>query len=190
MNTNILKNRTSEERKKFAISRGVLGYFPDAIAALAYCSYINNEKHNPGEELHWARGKSDDHADCLIRHHMEHGTLDPDDNIPMSVKALWRAAALCQLDLERMEKEGTLEQMFGKPPTTKAYAQYGIGTYHKVDGSWLAKVSAIRDEFVQLYDVASRNYISVTYDEFDNDCAFLTLEEARKEFPQHFSVDE
>jgi hypothetical protein len=31
-----------------------LDYFPDALAAVAQISYQGNQKHNPGEPLHWA----------------------------------------------------------------------------------------------------------------------------------------
>lgn len=90
---------TAEERKRTPIASGVLDYFPDAIRALARCSWVGNQQHNSGEPLHWARGKSDDHADCLMRHFMERGTIDT-DGIPHSVKVLWRAAAITQLELE------------------------------------------------------------------------------------------
>src|SRR5699024_12009975 len=42
--------------------------YGDALAAVANLSYTANQKHNPGERMHWARNKSTDHADCLIRH--------------------------------------------------------------------------------------------------------------------------
>ena len=47
---------------------GLMAYFPDACAAVAEHSYKGNDKHNPGEPLHHARGKSMDHTDCIIRH--------------------------------------------------------------------------------------------------------------------------
>lgn len=61
----------SDLRKQFALFRCLLQYFPAALAAVAYHSYISNEKHNPGEEPHHARGKSGDHADCVLRHLMD-----------------------------------------------------------------------------------------------------------------------
>lgn len=65
----------SNERKEFPLFRGVLKYFPAALAGVARISKIGNDKHNPGEELHHARGKSPDHADCVIRHLMDTADL-------------------------------------------------------------------------------------------------------------------
>lgn len=61
----------SAVRKSFPILSGVLKYFPAAIAGVANTSKIGNDKHNPGQELHHARGKSTDHGDCIVRHLMD-----------------------------------------------------------------------------------------------------------------------
>jgi hypothetical protein len=90
----------SAERKDVPLARGCLDYFPAALAAVAKLSRAGNEKHNPGEELHHARGKSMDHADCIVRHLVDRGTVDPEDGIPHSVKVAWRALALLQEELE------------------------------------------------------------------------------------------
>lgn len=87
------------ERKQRPIYSGVLQYFPRTMAAVAHCSWVGNEQHNPGEPLHWAREKSSDHHDCAIRHLMEAGSVD-DDGVRHSVKAVWRMAAACELELE------------------------------------------------------------------------------------------
>lgn len=87
------------ERKALPIVTGVLDYFPLAIAAVAACSKAGNDQHNPGQPLHWAREKSTDHADCIVRHLMERGTVDV-DGIPHSAKAAWRCLALLQVELE------------------------------------------------------------------------------------------
>jgi hypothetical protein len=88
-----------KERKGFPVCTGVLDYFPDAIAAVAAVSKAGNEQHNPGEPLHWARGKSMDQADTIVRHLMERGTLDTDGH-RHSAKVAWRALALLQLEIE------------------------------------------------------------------------------------------
>lgn len=88
-----------QARKERPVARGVLDYFPDAIAAVANVSYVGNTQHNPGEEMHWAREKSKDNADCIARHLMERGTLD-DDGLRHSAKVAWRALAMLQLELE------------------------------------------------------------------------------------------
>jgi len=88
-----------QARKETPIASGCLDYFPDACAAVANLSWVGNEQHNPGQQMHWARGKSTDEADCLIRHFMERGT-DDTDGIPHTVKVAWRALAMLQKELE------------------------------------------------------------------------------------------
>jgi len=90
----------SVARKAIPLARGCLDYFPAALAAVADLSRAGNEKHNPGQELHHARGKSMDHADCILRHLVDRGTVDPEDRIRHSVKVAWRALALLQEELE------------------------------------------------------------------------------------------
>jgi len=58
----------SKERKEYPLFRGVLRYFPAALAGIARISKIGNDKHNPGQELHHDRNKSLDHGDCILRH--------------------------------------------------------------------------------------------------------------------------
>lgn len=89
----------SAARKDIPLVRGLLDYFPAALAAVAEVSRIGNEQHNPGEPIHWARGKSTDHADCVVRHLVERGTLDS-DGVRHSAKVAWRALALLQEELE------------------------------------------------------------------------------------------
>ena len=91
--------RESQARKEVPLARGVLDYFPAALAAVAAVSKVGNDQHNPGEPMHHARGKSTDHADCILRHLMDRGTLDGDGQ-PHSAKVAWRALALLQEELE------------------------------------------------------------------------------------------
>src|SRR5690606_423870 len=65
----------SNERKEYPMYRGLLAYFPAALAGVARHSKQGNDKHNPGEELHHARGKSMDHEDCIVRHLVDLGDL-------------------------------------------------------------------------------------------------------------------
>lgn len=58
----------SNDRKNYPLLRGCLRYFPAALAGVAKISKQGNDKHNPGEEMHHARGKSPDHGDCIVRH--------------------------------------------------------------------------------------------------------------------------
>lgn len=87
------------ERKNLPITTGVLDYFPAALAAVAELSKAGNDQHNPGQPLHWSRGKSTDHADCIVRHLIERGTRD-EDGIRHTAKVAWRALALLQEEIE------------------------------------------------------------------------------------------
>lgn len=89
----------AKQRKGLPLASGCLDYFPAALAAVAEVSRVGNDQHNPGQPLHWARGKSMDQADCLLRHLVERGTMDH-DGIRHSAKIAWRALALLQLELE------------------------------------------------------------------------------------------
>lgn len=84
-----------QKRKDAPLARGLLDYFPAAMMGVAECSRIANEQHNPGQEMHWARNKSNDHADCIMRHLIERDKVD-EDGIPHVAKVAWRALALAQ----------------------------------------------------------------------------------------------
>lgn len=90
---------TPKDRKERPVARGVLDYFPDAIMAVAHCSWVGNEQHNPGSAMHWDRSKSGDEADALVRHLLERGTVDV-DGVRHTTKVAWRALALLQKELE------------------------------------------------------------------------------------------
>jgi len=105
----------SQERKNYPLFRGCLRYFPAALAGVAKISKLGNDKHNPGEEMHHARGKSPDHGDCILRHLIDTEDLlakwDRDDQVleqeilnEVSQMA-WRALALSQ----------ELHERFGAP---------------------------------------------------------------------------
>jgi len=91
---------TTEERKGIPITTGLLDYFPAALAEVAKVSKAGNDKHNPGEPMHWARGKSMDQADCIGRHLIERGGFDPETGQRHSAQLAWRALALLQIELE------------------------------------------------------------------------------------------
>ncbi len=95
----------SDERKRYPVASGVLDYFPDALALVAHVSWMGNEKHNPGQPLHWARGKSTDEADTMMRHFLERGKLDIDGD-RHSAKMAWRALAILQKEIESEAQAG------------------------------------------------------------------------------------
>jgi hypothetical protein len=82
-------------------SRQLAARWGAALAEVAKISKAGNDKHNPGEPLHHARGKSMDHADCIARHTLEQGGFD--GPFRHSACRAWRALMLCQ---EEMEAEG------------------------------------------------------------------------------------
>jgi hypothetical protein len=89
----------AKARKALPICTGVLDYFPDALAAVAEVSRIGNDQHNPGQPLHWSKGKSTDHADCALRHFAERYEVDTDGGLH-GAKAAWRMLADLQISIE------------------------------------------------------------------------------------------
>lgn len=88
----------SATRKEYPMARGLLDYFPDALAEVSRISYLGNNKHNPGQPIHHSRGKSEDHADCIMRHLAGRGGFDGEYR--ESACLAWRALALLQEELE------------------------------------------------------------------------------------------
>jgi hypothetical protein len=105
----------SQERKNYPMLSGVLRYFPAALAGIAKISKLGNDKHNPGQPMHHARGKSMDHGDCILRHltdtedllaAMERGDVVTQEQALMEASQLaWRALAYSQ----------ELHERFGAP---------------------------------------------------------------------------
>lgn len=94
-----LNNLTSEERKQCPVYSGFIKYFPNAVISVANHSFIANQKHNPGEKLHWAKEKSTDEKDAELRHLIDvakGNEIDENGLYALTAKA-WRAMA----DLER-----------------------------------------------------------------------------------------
>jgi|ERR1700676_3974914 len=89
----------AKERKQIPLAGGVFDYFASALVEVAKVSFAGNQQHNPGQPLHWSRGKSSDHADTMIRHFIERGGVDT-DGLRHSAKMVWRALAILQLELE------------------------------------------------------------------------------------------
>lgn len=94
-----IDGKDPKTRKDVPICTGVLDYFPDALIEVARLSKIGNDQHNPGQPLHWSKGKSNDHPDCLIRHQLDRGKFDT-DGVRHSAKVAWRALAQLQIEIE------------------------------------------------------------------------------------------
>lgn len=65
----------SEVRKTYPLFSALFGYFGAALAGVAHHSWKSNEKHNPGQPVHWSIDKSTDHADCVLRHALDLGDI-------------------------------------------------------------------------------------------------------------------
>lgn len=111
-----LRPKTSAERKAEPVVTGAMRYFPDAIAAMARLSVAGNNKHNPGEPLHWARGKSMDQDDCAGRHLLNPDAIDPETGETELTAAFWRMGAALQLQQERLLKEKGIMPYSGITP--------------------------------------------------------------------------
>lgn len=97
----------SNERKNYPLFRGCLRYFPAALAGLSKTSKLGNDKHNPGQYMHHARGKSVDHGDCILRHLIDvedliaalnrgDSKVTPEDVLNEVNQMAWRALAFSQ----------------------------------------------------------------------------------------------
>ena len=108
-----MRDKTSEERKAEPIHSGVLLYFPDALAAVSRISKAGNDKHNPGEPMHWARGKSMDQLDCMTRHSLTPSGIDADSGEFEMAQVAWRALAQLQLMEEEKNKNKGVKSYSG-----------------------------------------------------------------------------
>lgn len=89
----------ADERNLYPMAEGLLYYFPNALAEVSRISKVGAEQHLPGQPMHWARGKSTDHANKIIRHLIDAGKMDS-KGIRHSAYAAWRILALLQEELE------------------------------------------------------------------------------------------
>lgn len=108
----IVRIDDSTLRKMQPVGTVVTEYFPDALLGVSAVAWVGNEKHNPGERLHWARSKSSDQIDAEFRHAIDAARPGSDgwDTVELpdgrvyqirhkAAKA-WRALADAQLDIE------------------------------------------------------------------------------------------
>jgi hypothetical protein len=128
----------SQERKNYPLLRGCLRYFPAALAGIANVSQIGNDKHNPGQEMHHARGKSWDHGDCIVRHLLDaqdmlaayergDSTVTQKDIMLEINQMAWRALAYAQ----------EMHEQFGAPmaPGAKLANQELIESFDEETGT-------------------------------------------------------
>ena len=115
----------AKERKQIPLYSGLVKYFPDALVEVAKVSFAGNEQHNPGQPLHWAREKSTDQEDTLMRHLFESGSIDVDGQ-RHSAKLAWRALALLQLEIEHDRVEGLNQETQQHEPVWSVQAVDGF----------------------------------------------------------------
>ena len=99
--TSLLDGMTSAQRKEYPITTGCIDYFRDALLLVSHVSYKGNQKHNPGEPLHWARAKSADEEDAIGRHLLNRYETDPEIGLEEASQLAWRALAFLQKLVEK-----------------------------------------------------------------------------------------
>lgn len=90
------------KRLQYPMADGLLDYFPNALAEVAYLSHCATLQHHPDQPMHWDRGKSTDHANKIMRHLVDRGKRD-DKGQRHSTMVAWRALAQLQEEIERDE---------------------------------------------------------------------------------------
>ena len=104
-----------ELRGDFPMADGLLDYFPAALAEVSKVSKIGNDQHNPGQPMHWARDKSTDHANKIMRHLLDRGKFDG-RGVRHTARLAWRALAMLQTELEQEAGYPTSRASVGVPP--------------------------------------------------------------------------
>lgn len=88
------------KRREYPLYDGLFAYFPAALCEVARWSAVGNKKHNgPDAPLHWAREKSTDHENKIMRHLLD-ARQEDENGFVEAVALAWRALALCQTILE------------------------------------------------------------------------------------------
>lgn len=90
------------KRLEYPMAEGLLDYFPNALAEVSRVAAIGNLQHNPGLPLQWAREKSTDHANKIMRHLVDRGRFDG-RGVRHTARLAWRALAMLQAELEAEE---------------------------------------------------------------------------------------
>jgi hypothetical protein len=107
----------SAVRKLMPVATGCMNYFPDALLLVSWVSRNGNEKHNPGQPLHWDKSKSQDEKDAEARHMLDaFRNLPPDPGLEplghlghLASKA-WRALGDLQRACDAVRAEYEAQQ--------------------------------------------------------------------------------
>lgn len=103
------------KRGEYPMADGLLDYFPNALAEVAKVSKIGNDQHNPGQPMHWARDKSTDHANKIMRHLVDRGRFDG-RGVRHTARLAWRALAMLQTEIEQEEGYPQSRRSIGQAP--------------------------------------------------------------------------
>lgn len=103
------------KRQEYPMADGLLDYFPNALAEVSRVSKIGNDQHNPGQPMHWARDKSTDHANKILRHLTDRGRFDG-RGVRHTARLAWRALAMLQTELEQEEGFPQSRSSIGQAP--------------------------------------------------------------------------
>lgn len=107
------------KRQEYPMADGLLDYFPNALAEVSRVSKIGNDQHNPGQPMHWARDKSTDHANKIMRHLVDRGRFDG-RGVRHTARLAWRALAMLQTELEQEEGFPQSRRSEGQAPSQAA----------------------------------------------------------------------
>lgn len=94
-----MSNLPTQGRKDLPVATGVLEFFPRALAEVAKVSVAGAKQRN-SKSLVPPSGEvtTGEHADCLVRHLLDRGTLD-NDGVRHSAKVAWRALSLLEQEV-------------------------------------------------------------------------------------------
>lgn len=150
-------------RKAIPLYTYLTQYHPNALVEVAKVAVAGNEQHNPGEPMHWAKGKSMDQLNTAMRHIFDHGmgnAYDRDDPyrcesrrpIMHLAKAAWRLLAeielLCEardagLNIDALVR-GTHEYLKPGPyPEAPKLEDYGMDVATGPDTTVIAPMGTV-----------------------------------------------
>lgn len=173
---------------------GPVNYFPRTLRALSRLCRAGNDKHNPGQPLHWAKDKSTDHPDCMLRHSLTPYAADSENGNERHVVAVaWRAMAWAEIALEATERGictwADLES--GRVNIAELGAKIVTLNETAVPALLPVKVASIVDEAQSFYDTDGEERVGRGSDRFLNSEAVKTIQArhlaaVRKDYDEEF----
>lgn len=137
--------KDAQTRKNIPVYLGFVKYFPDAMAAVAELSKIANEQHSPGLPIQWAKEKSADELDALLRHMIDAQFEERDEEgVLHMVKVAWRAMA----NVQRMADAGVNIYAEAKRPAHRELPEHicrHCGVTYKAAAEQVACTQCVED---------------------------------------------